>query len=182
MKEDIENNVTQEAEPEKDLASLFHRASRLMARMYHRNDHAHHAQHRVYSVIRERGPLPQRELLEILGVRSASLSEILTKLERNGRITRTRNDNDKRGFIVSATDTSAGTKAQQTSKAASQDLFGCLDKTEQAQLNVLLTKVIDSLESEHSTNEHFHGRHQGENHHCCHDGHGRKGERGHHRR
>ena len=66
----------------------FARASRMMARSFHRRAHAHHAQEHVLSIIREQGPMKQSALLELLDVRSSSLSEVLGKLERNGLIER----------------------------------------------------------------------------------------------
>jgi DNA-binding MarR family transcriptional regulator len=84
------------------LARLFHHASKMMARSYHRHSHAHHAQAHVYTIIRERGPLSQKDLLNTLDVRSSSLSEVLNKLEQRGLIVRKRDENDKRRFIVSA--------------------------------------------------------------------------------
>jgi len=50
----------------------------------------------VLAIVRERGGMSQRELLDLLDVRSASLSEVLAKLERNGLIARRRDDADRR--------------------------------------------------------------------------------------
>lgn len=139
-----------------DLVLLFRRASRMMARAFHRCAHAHHAQENVLSIIRERGSIKQAELLELLDVRSSSLSELLGKLQRNGLIERTRNEKDKRSFIISATQQAGAPPAgrwqgQGRHKGRQQSadaLFACLDAAERQQLGTLLQKLIGSLENE----------------------------------
>ncbi len=132
------------------LALLFRRASRMMARTCHRGAHAHHAQERVLSIIREDGPMKQSDLLEILDVRSSSLSEILRKLERNGWIERKRNEQDKRSFVISAVQGATGTPSGRRGghRESADALFDCLDETERHQLGGLLRKIIGSLENQ----------------------------------
>lgn len=133
-----------------DLASLFRQASRMMARAYHRRDHAHHAQAHVLSVIRERGPINQRELLELLDVRSSSLSEVLSKLERNELIERRRNEEDRRSFVVSATDkaTDAFPEQEGPGRESADHLFACLDQDERDSLAAMLAKIIETLRND----------------------------------
>lgn len=133
------------------LAGKFRYASRLMARAHHRDDHAHHAQHRVLSIIMERDTIPQGELLEILDVRSSSLSEILRKLERRELITRQRSEKDKRSFEVSVTPKAKTMFADREENESEGDqLFDCLDETEQEQLKNILEKLIGSHGDEDS--------------------------------
>lgn len=131
-----------------DLAFMFRRASRMMARTYHRRSHAHHAQEHVLSIIREQGPIKQADLLELLDVRSSSLSEVLGKLQRNGLIERQRNEQDKRSFVISAT---GGGKMSDSmrpggGRESAEALFACLDTVERRQLGDILNKIIDSLQ------------------------------------
>ena len=139
--------MTQDTNPASsaELAGLFRLASRLMARSHHRRDHAHHAQHRVLSILLDNGPMPQAELLEILDVRSSSLSELLRKLENRGLILRERNEEDRRGFIIAPTDQARALAAPPDDDADADSLFGCLDQTERDQLRAILTKLVDSL-------------------------------------
>lgn len=173
------------------LGDLFRRASRMMARTYHRRAHAHHAQGHVFSIIKERGSIQQRELLELLDVRSSSLSEVLGKLERNGLIVRKRNEEDKRSFVVSVNqnaDAGAFSQQEDGSRQSADALFASLNEDEKQQLATLLNKVINSIEDDplcqKSLHDRFrHGRrhhkHQGK-HDCKHGRHGR-GKRGHHK-
>jgi DNA-binding MarR family transcriptional regulator len=137
------------------LAGLFRRASRLMARAAHRLDHggpghAGHAQERVLAIVRQRGGMSQRELLELLDVRSASLSEVLAKLERNGLIARRRDDADRRGFTVAVTDKGEAACSGQADlrRESAAALFAGLDPAERETLGRLLAKLVASLEED----------------------------------
>ena len=144
-----------------ELASLFRRVSRLMARASHRRDHAHHAQAHVLAILREKGPLRQGELLEMLDVRSSSLSEVLAKLERGGHIVRSRDARDRRGFVVAAAAQEAGA-APEASGAARDDaayLFACLDAKEREGLEAILRKLIASLEADPACRDEPSGAH-----------------------
>jgi DNA-binding MarR family transcriptional regulator len=148
------------------LAGLFRRASRLMARMYHRQDHAHHAQHRVLSILTDQGPTPQGELLEMLDVRSSSLSEVLRKLELGGLVERTRSEQDKRSFVVAATRQAHALTSDTDGDSRSADLlFACLDDAERLQLRGILEKIVSSLKDsplcqgpDHTDHRHGKGR------------------------
>lgn len=152
-----------------DLAELFHRVSRMMGRSHHhRSGFRRHGQNRALSVIMEKGPINQRELLEILDVRSSSLSEMLAKLERKELIVRQRNEEDKRSFIVSATE-KAKTDFSGRSRGGrnSESVFTCLEDEERSQLRNILEKMIASLGDEAPGRRTGFGR--------CRDGRGRRG-------
>jgi len=127
------------------LAHLFRHTSRLMARVFHRRDHAHHAQHRVLALLLANGPMNQRDLLELLDVRSSSLSEVLAKLEAGGLITRERNPEDRRGFIISITPEGREMLGDTPERTGSDGFFACLDETEKEQLRAILAKIADAL-------------------------------------
>jgi DNA-binding MarR family transcriptional regulator len=153
------HDTEQQSMDETGLARLFRRASRLMARGYHQLDHAHHAQQHVLAVIMEKEPVAQGELLEILDVRSSSLSEVLGKLEHQGMISRERNEKDKRSFVVSATEQARNLNMGRTSDMMNADsLFACLDVEEQAQLRTILEKIVASLKDDPLYRESGRGR------------------------
>jgi DNA-binding MarR family transcriptional regulator len=134
------------------LVNLFRRTSRLMARTYHRRDYAHHgqahhAQARVLTIIKENGSINQRDLLEMLDVRSSSLSEVLGKLERTGQIVRKKNEEDKRSFIISATEDAqiSGEGPTEASREGAASPFACLDDQEREQLGSILEKLVQAL-------------------------------------
>ena len=108
----------------------------------------HHAegrgsQRRVLFLLRERGPMSQRDLLEEMGVRPGSLSELLSKLEAKEFITKEKSEADKRNYNVTITET--GLQALQEMHAHHQemmsDLLSGLSPEERTQLSSLLEKL-----------------------------------------
>jgi DNA-binding MarR family transcriptional regulator len=146
----------------------------MMTRYSHRSSQVPHAQHHIFELIRQHGSITQGQLLELLDVRSSSLSEILRKLESNGLIVRRRNEVDKRGFILSINqDGPAGfPQMVEPRQSAAQHIFSCLEDEEQQQLRTLLVKVITHLGQEGLAD-----RGPGEGHHRQKQGKGR-GRRG----
>ncbi|MDR2050500.1 MAG: MarR family transcriptional regulator [Deltaproteobacteria bacterium] len=139
-----------------------------MARALHQRGHAEHAQLRVLALLRDRHSMNQRELLEMLNVRSASLSEILGKLEHRGFIERGRDERDKRGFVVSVTGPGAATAAASEDLwlRSAEDLFASLSGEERRRLAELLEKLVRAWEEEssgsafqrHHHHHHAHGQ------------------------
>lgn len=150
-----------------ELGVLFHRIAKMMARSYHRHSHAHHAQAHIFSIIRKRGPINQRELMKMLDVRSSSLSEILRKLEHRGLIERTRDEQDKRGFIISAIEGAESPFPDHTEKdqSAREEFFATLKDDEKTHLGGLLEKIIESA------HEHGHKEVDSKHPHCHKQGH-----------
>ncbi|MDK2956744.1 MAG: MarR family transcriptional regulator, temperature-dependent positive regulator of motility [Desulfovibrionales bacterium] len=144
---------------DEELATLLHQAARLMGRGGRRRGRGRRTQRRLLSIIVERGPILQSELLELLDVRSSSLSEVLGKLERNGWIVRERNENDKRGFVVSATEQGKSLCSDPEEARESADgLFACLDDEERGRLAEALEKLVSSLKDDPVREGGFFGR------------------------
>ena len=61
------------------------------------------SQRRVLFLLRRRGPMTQKDLLDAMGVRAGSLSELLSKLEAKGCIAREKSEADKRNYNVTIT-------------------------------------------------------------------------------
>ncbi|KAB1443193.1 MarR family winged helix-turn-helix transcriptional regulator [Pseudodesulfovibrio senegalensis] len=143
-----------------ELVSLFRHASRLMARADHAcprdgrgwrgrgAPQAHHAQGRVLAIIHDKGPISQGELLEMLDIRSSSLSELLGKLQSKGLIERERNEADRRSFTIRAT--ALADELMQAQGDADGDvsrlMFSLLDPEEREILHGLLLKVVRSMQ------------------------------------
>ena len=146
----IQTDQGNPADQQEDLADLFRRASRMMARFSHRHNQVPHAQQRVLALIRDRGPIAQGELLALLDVRSSSLSEILRKLESNGSIYRKRNETDKRGYILGINEAHPGdaTPVNREPEHNTAPVFACLQQEEQQQLRELLAKMIHHMGQE----------------------------------
>lgn len=101
------------------------------------------SQRRVLFFLRERGAMTQQELLEEMGIRAGSLSELLSKLEAKGFLKKERSETDKRNFNVAITP--EGLQAlddmHARHQAAMTDLLSGLTPEERTQLGELLHKL-----------------------------------------
>jgi DNA-binding MarR family transcriptional regulator len=180
-----ETDVTSET-----LVMLFRRAVHGMMRSHHHHGHSHHAQAHILFILKERNSITQRDLMEMLNVRSASLSEILGKLERNGFIERKRDEYDKRNIVITITEqgSTAMSEYQQGRSKSADALFASLTADERLKLSDILNKIINSLEQDLSGSEAYHDHHDHHDHghdHGCGHSHGysdRDGEGHRHRR
>lgn len=91
------------------------------------------------------GAKPQRELGESFGLTASSLSEVLSKLEAQGLVERTRERDDNRKLRVALTERGI---AEAEVEVGRRDRFrewslAVLDDEEQERLRYLLDKVLD---------------------------------------
>ena len=89
-----------------ELTELFYQVVRQLenlAKSSHKNMNFFSGQYKCLFLLDEAGTITQRRLSHILEIRSTSLSEILSKLEKKGYITRTLSETDKRTYIISVT-------------------------------------------------------------------------------
>jgi DNA-binding MarR family transcriptional regulator len=164
---------------QESLDMLFYTATRLLARksMQQRYESVYYGRHfsgspgqrRILALLRLKSPVSQKELLEVCGIRPASLSELLNKMENAGYITRTKDETDKRSVQVSLTE--AGRKAadewENESSNDSSGSFDCLTQEEREQLSAILKKLISDWNPDggdrydrmnrHHGHGHFHG-------------------------
>lgn len=112
--------------------------------LYHRSGSVHGAgQERILSILSEKESITQKELQSILKIQPGSMSEILSKLEEKGMISRKKDEEDRRKSVIELTDEGreAGSKAKHQPES---ELFGALDENEQEALRQLLRKLTDS--------------------------------------
>ncbi len=124
-----------------ELAVLLHRAGGLLG---HGRTTAR-GQGRILHTLAREGSLSQRQLQQLFAMRSASVSELLLKLERKGLITRQRSDQDRRSFVVSLTEAGAAA-AKGCGEGGRNDFFAALSVAEQQELHRLLKKLLDSTD------------------------------------
>ena len=106
-----------------------------------------HGQRRVLYLLHECDGMSQKELLERLGVRSASLSELVKRMEDGGLVTRRQGTVDKRITNIFLTDAgrSAAHEALAARKGVVDALFVNLDEGECRTLSELLDKLALGL-------------------------------------
>lgn len=105
----------------------------------------HKGQGRVLALLRLKPEISQKDLSSILDIRSQSLGELLSKLEKSGYITRTTSQTDRRIMEIKLTDAGKEAADRQQDTSDEEDLFGCLDEAEQNTLNGLFLKLIENL-------------------------------------
>ena len=90
------------------------------------------------------GALTQRELIELTGRRSATLSEQLDGMEKSGLISRCKNEQDKRNVDVELTEQGKKTaiEALQNRQAYADELFDTIPQRKKQQLAGLLDSLL----------------------------------------
>ncbi len=129
-------------EPRSQDEQLIHNLRRCAHYLRH-NTEEKGSQRRVLFLLHRRGPLSQKELLDTMGVRAGSMSELLSKLESKGLIVREKDDADKRNYNVSITSIGLDVLAQlqQQYHASTADLLVNFPEEDKAELNRLLEKL-----------------------------------------
>lgn len=116
--------------------------------LYHRRG-GKRGQLKILSLINERGNVTQKELMELLTLKSGSVSETVGKLEAQGFILKKRSVNDKRKINISLTDDGRRFMEQQFAIISEQEkvLFTSLTDKEQNDLEHLLQKLFVDWET-----------------------------------
>lgn len=131
----------------KELLGLMEKCGRFL---YHQRG-GKRGQGKILKILLTEGEMTQKELQERLGIKPGSMSEILMKLEANGFIFRTKDEDDKRKINLKIT--TEGTRffedKLQKRMEEEKSLFNALSAEEQELLKGLLSKLLTSWE------EHF---------------------------
>ena len=125
------------------LLGMMHQISYLM-----QTQEKFRGQGRLLVLLNRYGALTQRELIELTGRRSATLSEQLEGMERAGLIVRRKNEQDKRNVDVELTEQGklAATKALQNRQAYADELFTAVPQRKKQQLAGLLDALLHTWE------------------------------------
>ena len=103
-------------------------------------------QQRVLAVLSRHDSMPQRELLEQMGLARATLSELLTRLEEKGLIERTRSKADRRAITISLTKKgkTASKKVVSIESDIADEAFAPLSAAQKDDLKSMLDAVLQS--------------------------------------
>lgn len=106
-------------------------------------------QNRVLHLIADNDGLNQKELAELLDIRSASMSELLNKMERSNLIKREKDEKDKRITHVFLSEEGRELLQEgQSQDGFSEILFGELSDEEKGSLYSVLKKLCASFEAQ----------------------------------
>lgn len=97
----------------------------------------------ICTLLKYGGQMCQRELMSKFDLKAGSLSEVLTKLEKEGLIVRTRDEDDRRRVNVALTkEGMAVAKTEQARREKfREDAFSCISTEEREQLEDLLSRI-----------------------------------------
>jgi DNA-binding MarR family transcriptional regulator len=129
---------------EEIILSHFHHIYCFMERMRRRKPDWNRSRSRILGSLRRFGELSQKELAELLFLRSASLSEALDKIEGDGYVRRQRDERDRRVYNVGLTEKgrSIFERDMQDRREAMKKWFAPLNGEEIDQLSALLQKLV----------------------------------------
>lgn len=103
-------------------------------------------QGRILRLLQMRPEISQRDLSYLLRMRPQSLGELLTKLERNGWITREPLESDRRAMNIRLTEKGAEAANQVEPPRDPDEFFSCLSEEEQRRLSECLDRIIAYME------------------------------------
>mgnify|MGYP002724243338 CR=1 FL=1 len=97
----------------------------------------------AHIVLKHGDAMPQRELMNMFDLKAGSLSEVLTKIERDGFIERTLDPQDRRQRIVRLTEAGheQAVLEQRGRERFRAEALACLDADERAQLEDMLHRI-----------------------------------------
>ena len=127
-----------EAEASDDLYTLMRACGHIL---YHQGGRKS-GQGRILRILSHCEAMSQRELQEVLGIQTGSLSEILAKLENAGFIERERDEADRRRSVVRLTPAGRNHAEECCRDGERQDMFSALDEGQREQLKKLLTILL----------------------------------------
>lgn len=127
----------------------------------------HRGQGRVLNLLKLQPETTQKELSYLLDMRPQSLGELLGKLEKNGYISREPLESDRRVMVIRLTE--SGMAAADDSKQEEETIFDVLSESEQKSFKIIMSKLLEALESEIPEEERDF---RGHNRHCRRGGHG----------
>jgi len=126
-------------------SGLLHRYQMFNLRCFGPQGNPHRGQGRVLSILKMKPEISQKELGYLLDMRNQSLGELLNKLEKNGYITRTPSEEDRRTAVIRLTPEGEAAAGDPT-VAAEEDLFSSFSEEERKNLSDYLDRIIAALE------------------------------------
>ncbi|MCL2756368.1 MAG: MarR family transcriptional regulator [Firmicutes bacterium] len=102
-----------------------------------------HGQGRILEALKNYDGISLRDLAYILDLAPSSMSEMLSKLEKKGYVTREIDEQDKRAQVIKLTDKAKS--VEQENHHIEEDLFSCLTIDEQKSFGISLDKLVESL-------------------------------------
>ncbi len=105
-----------------------------------------HGRGRLMARLRDNGPMSQTQLAALLDIRPQSISELISKMESEGLVSRAQSEEDKRQTIVSLTEAGQEKIAviSEARRRHAEEFFSPLSDEEKTTLFEILQKLTDS--------------------------------------
>ena len=104
-------------------------------------------QGRILALLKIKDGVSTKDMSSVLGIRTSSLNELLSKLEAKEYVVREQSEEDKRVMVVKLTDKGRDVE-QPAAGAATADMFDCLTDEEKKAFGECLDKMIAHLGAE----------------------------------
>ena len=124
-----------------ELKENYRRVGALLKRKFVRGNNPD-TQQKVLGILATNDGITRKELSGMLGIRPQSGGEIVRKLENNGYVEKTPDENDSRAQRLHLTEAGIKENDRLNREAEQGSVFDCLDKEEKKQLNGLLMKIV----------------------------------------
>lgn len=144
MNDDIKDTITEQLQ---QLQMLMHRT---MFSNFRRTHNPHRGQGRVLAILKLKPEISQKELTYLLNMSKQSVAELVTKLEKNGYITREPSEDDKRVMTIRLTE--EGSKAAEDTdenESSTSKVFDCLTEDELSTFSEYLGRIIEQYEEQY---------------------------------
>ena len=105
-------------------------------------------QGRILHILDYQQSVSQKDLQTMLDIKSGSISELLSKLEREGLIRREKDEKDRRRVIVTMTEAGRAHAQQFHAQNQEKDRFAVLNREQREQLKELLELLLEDWRSE----------------------------------
>lgn len=104
-------------------------------------------QGRILALLKMKDGVSTKDMSNVLGIRTSSLNEVLSKLEGKGYIERVQSEEDGRVMVVKLTDKGRAVEQPSFGDGAG-GVFDCLTDEEKASFGAYLDRIIAELENE----------------------------------
>lgn len=99
-------------------------------------------QGRVLAILKRKDSIPTKDLAIILGISVSGLNLLLTKLEKNGFITKEASKEDKRILLIKLTEKG---RAFRLKPSVDYKLFDCLNNNQKQEFDSHLNSIIEEI-------------------------------------
>ena len=138
---------------ENQLFEAFQRANRLLKRQIYQAQQSNgeefsHGQTRLLRILAQQSGASQKTLAEMMRIRPASLSELLTKLEKKGYVSKEQNHKDRRvtNYFLTPQGRTLADSLESVRSSLGVEFFSVLSEDEKASLTEILNKLNQQAE------------------------------------